>query len=211
MREAELHVPREAIEELGFETSSDGGQQVSVRDVTLLSCTDGESLSAVTYSEPVDDALENADHVAWWERLGRDGTGTTYLCRCIAPERLEESSTCDEVDPVVRQVTPEDGGFTLTLVGSQDAFRCPAGADSEMDVPVSLRRLSDYEGPADDLDALTIRQREVLETAYEMGYYEVPRRTSADRIARRLDLDRSTVTEHLQRAERNLLSAVLSD
>ena len=43
-----------------------------------------------------------------------------------------------------------------------------------------------------------------------MGYYEVPREASTADIAAEIDVDPSTVTEHLQRAERNLLSHHLS-
>jgi len=50
----------------------------------------------------------------------------------------------------------------------------------------------------------------VLETAYDLGYFEVPRDTTADAIAQRLDLGRSTVTEHLQRAERKLVTRFFS-
>jgi predicted DNA binding protein len=42
-----------------------------------------------------------------------------------------------------------------------------------------------------------------------MGYYEVPKEVSADEIAAELNLDSSTVNEHLQRAERNLLEQIL--
>lgn len=38
-----------------------------------------------------------------------------------------------------------------------------------------------------------------------MGFYEVPKEASADDIAAELNLDPSTVNEHLQRAERNFL------
>jgi predicted DNA binding protein len=39
-----------------------------------------------------------------------------------------------------------------------------------------------------------------------MGYFAVPREVSTDEIAGELGLDSSTVAEHLQRAEKNLLS-----
>ena len=42
-----------------------------------------------------------------------------------------------------------------------------------------------------------------------MGYYEVPKEVSADDIAAEIDLESSTVNEHLQRAERNLLGRFL--
>lgn len=59
------------------------------------------------------------------------------------------------------------------------------------------------------MDSLTERQRTVLETAYAKGYYEVPRHVSSDELAANLDLDKSTVLEHLRRAERNVLSELL--
>jgi predicted DNA binding protein len=57
---------------------------------------------------------------------------------------------------------------------------------------------------------LTARQREVIQTAFDLGYYEVPRAASTETVADELGLDSSTVAEHLQRAERNLLSEQLS-
>jgi len=53
------------------------------------------------------------------------------------------------------------------------------------------------------------RQREVIETAWERGYYEVPKAVSTEELATELELDPSTVSEHLQRAERNLLGQLL--
>lgn len=49
-----------------------------------------------------------------------------------------------------------------------------------------------------------------MQTAFNMGYYEVPREVSTEEIAAELGLDPSTVTEHLQRAERTVLSQLLS-
>lgn len=60
------------------------------------------------------------------------------------------------------------------------------------------------------LDVLTDRQQEVMQTAFDMGYYEVPREVSTEEITGTLELDPSTVAEHLQRAERNVLSQLLS-
>lgn len=42
-----------------------------------------------------------------------------------------------------------------------------------------------------------------------MGYYDVPRNASTEEVAAELELDGSTVSEHLQRAERNVLRRVL--
>lgn len=211
MREATVHVPVEALEPLGFDAGYPEFRDVEVQDISLVSHGESICVAAVTYSEPVDDALENADRVTWWERLERDGPGTSYLCRTEIPNRPARGRVSPDEAPVVRALSPSDRGFTLNLLGDPAAFQCGEGIDEGDRVPVSLRQLRDYEGPGHDLDALTDRQRAVLETAFERGYYDVPRETTADEIAREFDLDRSTVTEHLQRAERNLLSTVLSE
>ena len=52
----------------------------------------------------------------------------------------------------------------------------------------------------------TRRQLEVLQTAYEMGFYDVPREATIADVADEIGLDGGTVSEHLQRAERNIPS-----
>jgi predicted DNA binding protein len=49
----------------------------------------------------------------------------------------------------------------------------------------------------------------VLRTAHRLGYFAVPREASTAEVAAALGLDDSTVAEHLQRAERNLLDRLL--
>lgn len=60
-----------------------------------------------------------------------------------------------------------------------------------------------------DRGKLTDRQLEVLKTAYEMGYFEYPRRNNATAVAAELDISLSTFGEHLSTAERKLLGDVL--
>ena len=63
--------------------------------------------------------------------------------------------------------------------------------DAEI-IPVDVRRLTD-------------RQREVLRTAYEMGYFEYPRGANASEVAEALDIRPSTFTEHLNAAQSKVL------
>ena len=61
------------------------------------------------------------------------------------------------------------------------------------------------------LSKLTLRQRQMLLTAYALGYYDVPRRISSDDLARHLDVDKSTIVEHLRKAERKLIGAIIAE
>ncbi|MEF8785391.1 MAG: helix-turn-helix domain-containing protein [Haloarculaceae archaeon] len=50
---------------------------------------------------------------------------------------------------------------------------------------------------------LSDKQLEVLETAYQMGYFKVPQEVTAEEIANELDISRSTLSERLRRVEHN--------
>lgn len=50
---------------------------------------------------------------------------------------------------------------------------------------------------------LSDAQLEVLEMAYQMGYFKVPQEVTAEEIANELDISRSTLSERLRRVEHN--------
>jgi len=60
-----------------------------------------------------------------------------------------------------------------------------------------------------DRSKLTHRQSEILETAYEKGYFDRPRRSNATEIAAELDINPSTFREHLAAAESKILEDLL--
>lgn len=60
-----------------------------------------------------------------------------------------------------------------------------------------------------DRGKLTERQRDVLETAYDRGYFDRPRGANATEIADALDITPSTFGEHLAAAQSKLVGDVL--
>lgn len=58
-------------------------------------------------------------------------------------------------------------------------------------------------------ERLTPRQREVLTTAYELGYYDPGGGTTGEAISNELEISPPTVSQHLQAAERKLVSILL--
>jgi predicted DNA binding protein len=60
------------------------------------------------------------------------------------------------------------------------------------------------------LSRLTEKQRKVLTTAYNLGYYDVPRKISSQQLARNLKIGSSDFIKHRRKAEKRLLAAVLS-
>lgn len=59
-----------------------------------------------------------------------------------------------------------------------------------------------------DLSTLTARQHEVLRAAYELGYFDFPKRANAGDVAEDLGIARSTFTEHLSAAQRKVFGSL---
>lgn len=60
------------------------------------------------------------------------------------------------------------------------------------------------------LSRLTRKQRQALILAYALGYYDLPRKISSEGLARRLKVDKTTLVEHLRKAQRKVLGGVIS-
>lgn len=58
---------------------------------------------------------------------------------------------------------------------------------------------------------LTDRQREVLRTAFECGYYEWPRECTGEDVASELDISSATFSEHIHAAERKLFAELFDE
>jgi predicted DNA binding protein len=65
--------------------------------------------------------------------------------------------------------------------------------------------------PTSPLGLLTEKQREVLITAYKLGYYDIPKKVNTDQIAEKLHIRGPTAVRHREKAEKRLLSTLLSE
>ena len=210
MREAEVSVSDTDLEAMGVNGLLSLAREAGLLTVKELACRGNGAVLQVEVETRIDeDRLKLLDCVDEWNHVAEQNDSHVYVISFTAPElpeRLEETAadlvgTCDpDVD---------DRGATMSLVGPYEAISGQIGEYEKAGVSPTLERIGGYQGPNYPLDGLTARQREVIETAWEMGYYEVPKQVSADDIATEMSLDSSTVNEHLQRAERNLLGQIL--
>jgi predicted DNA binding protein len=132
--------------------------------------------------------------------------GVNCPCQCLA------QFGC----PVSRYVA-EHGTLTLVFhAADYDQLRAVVTELRDRFPEVDIRRF--IESPAEesseggvlvDRGKLTARQREVLETAYERGYFDSPRRSNATEVAAELDINPSTFREHLAAAESKVLGDLL--
>lgn len=110
-------------------------------------------------------------------------------------------------------VTPETVTMTVAVQSEQRVEGLLDAFESEYDA-VSIggvwsRGTEEPTGYGDIAEALTIRQRQVLEFAYLNGYFEHPRRHNTTEIAEKLGLSRQTVSQHLRTAQQKLLRELL--
>ncbi len=186
---------------------------VEYRDVTPLG--DGRTRVLFTLTDPPVETVsaleatsvtvESLDTV---ER-GRDVTFRATLGTDTLP------STLVSCGAVPREVCARPGGTTATvrLTQGSDVRAFLDRVQGRYDVELASRR--DVDGRADTAATeralsrdLTDRQREVLHTAYESGFFESPRETTGVELADRLGVSQPTVTHHLREAQRRLFDAL---
>lgn len=187
-------------------------REAGLIDTEVLSCDWTGGIIRARFKDGLDeDRLDEADTVAWWERVSHAGSDYVYIIE------MNTNDTSNPMAPETDDVLPvnfmkvDDGGFTFDISGTQEGIREVVAGFEEADVNLTLQGLHEYRDQEVLMESLTERQQEVLQTAYANGYYDVPRSTSTMELAEELGVDGSTIAEHLQRAERNLVTAILND
>ena len=210
MREANISVSDSEFEKMGIHELIEMGREAGLTDFEELTCRgNGAVVQAEVESRYDEEALDALDYVDEWQYVTETENGHVYVISFTAPALPDEMA--EQADEFLGTCDPEldRGGTSMSLVGRQESISELMQDYEGAGVSPELERLGSYRGPERPLDDLTDRQREVISTAHEMGFYEVPREASTEEIAGELDVDPSTVAEHLQRAERNLLDDLL--
>jgi len=210
MREAIVSMTDAELEAMGMGDLVSYVRDAGIHELEELECHGQGGLMQLEVESELDvERLFSFEAVDRCEFVAERQDTYLYLVAVTAPDLSEDIT--DPADDLVGACDPTmtDTGVTVELVGDQRTISETLTEYEAAGVSPELDKLGDYEGDDRTLDALTDRQREVVETAYDMGFYDVPREVSTDDIAAELEIDSSTVAEHLQRAERNLLAEQL--
>jgi len=208
MREADVSVDDEAFDAMGIADLVAEVRAGGLRNLEELACRGTAATVRVDVEERLEgDRLDDLTVVNDWEHVADGEDGHSYVVAFTSPDL--PAALADTAADLIGTCDPDVGedAATLSLVGPQDAIAATVADYEEAGVAPTLERLRGYEGEGNGDDGpLTDRQEEVVRTAFDLGYYEVPRAASTADVASELDLDSSTVAEHLQRAERNVLA-----
>lgn len=104
----------------------------------------------------------------------------------------------------------ENGVGRATILGSEKQIKEMLTALRKAGTVYKIISLTDVIiSPSSLLNLLTEKQREVLSTAFQQGYYDIPRRMSSDELALKLGIRNATFVAHRRKAERRLLTEIL--
>lgn len=171
---------------------------------TLLFAVEGDP-------DRIESELDSTSHLTDYELIPID-PGRFYLRVCPKPTSLTRKlfQMYTERDLVIIHPVVYHGGSAWVSLLGEPADLQLAMESFSSGLDVTVEQVSNFLPRMDTVSSrLSPRQREALETAFELGYYEYPRRATHADIGNRLGCASNTVSVHLQKAECKILSAVV--
>lgn len=185
------------------------------REILLEGKTDGGTRTLLFYvegdAEAYEATLAGQDRVAEFD-VRPDGDDGFFLY-VRAPNSDDEALLFDAFDRETVVVVPPvefraDRTMRLTVVGHSDDLGDLLDALPDA-LTVDVLSVGPFTRGIEP--GLTDRQREALESAWAVGYYEVPREGDIEAVAAELDCAVSTASALLRRAESTLVADVLGE
>jgi predicted DNA binding protein len=143
-------------------------------------------------------------------RVGETRCYAFVNCETTPPMRqLFESIRRMSAIPVPPVEYHGDGSISFAVVGPSAEIQAAIEAVPAA-VSVAVDRIGGtLAGPGTAETRLAPRQREALEAAVDLGYYEIPREASHEDVAAAIDCAPSTAAEHLRKAEATVLESAV--
>lgn len=191
--------------------SSDASLE-AVRSIELLE--DGTVNGLLEIDGDVDRVREIADAADDVIDYQLVDAGTTIVAfgQLVASPLLETLLEVRNTNEIVLEMPLEftrDGRLELPLIGTQESLQS-AMQELPDSVEFDVEHVGPYEPEAQRLvSTLTSRQRETLEVAVEVGYYQHPRTATQSDVADALGRSPATVGEHLRKIEASLFGAIV--
>ena len=186
----------ERIEVLGHLSADSGG----VTQLVELRINEGHELSEIS-------ELESFEVLEMHEE---DESGILVSIRCTHPLALSavELSNIYVYPPYG---IDSKNGLEFRIFGISSSIRSFLDFVRTVMPPDSVSVQTIKNGSQKDFDFLTEKQREVLELAVRRGYYDDNSEVTLKQLADELGIARSTIGEHLKRAESEAVKRAVSD
>lgn len=209
MRRITVELSPEVVSEFGFETVWLG--QVSRCDVVYILKYDKQSFAGVVRIQMRD---KNSSPAELAGRYGLEGIEVLYedsgIYTCILSETLPRQPPKWFGGFEMLLDTPlllSEGKCVLSFLVEEKNYKKVMSSISGIVTKVTRQEHvgRDFLEP---FPPLTERQRQIVKLARELGYFEIPRKTSSDRIAEILGISKAAFLEHLRKVERVVFSSL---
>jgi hypothetical protein len=105
-----------------------------------------------------------------------------------------------------------DGRLKIAFLGSTRVIKGFLGNITRAGLHCKVLSLTDARfSSSSPLSKLTGIQQRVILSAFELGYYDLPRRIDSRELAKRLKIAEPTLVVHRRKAERRLLSEIIEE
>jgi predicted DNA binding protein len=96
------------------------------------------------------------------------------------------------------------------MVGEPEDFHEFVSDAKEQGWGLDVLSVCDYNPHVDAIfDVLTPKQKEILLESYRRGFFDHPRRINASQLAERMGMHKTTLLEHIHKAEGRLIGHIL--
>jgi hypothetical protein len=105
----------------------------------------------------------------------------------------------------------ENDCLTFNMVGTPEDFQTFVSDAREKGWGLEILSVCDYNpGVSGVFDVLTPRQKKILIDSYRLGYFDQPRRLNAGELAEKMGINKSTLLEHIHKAEKRLIGQIIA-
>ncbi|EMA51690.1 DNA binding domain-containing protein [Halococcus thailandensis JCM 13552] len=166
-------------------------------------------IEAGEHKQDIDTALRSDPSVADVECFGERADGWTYRVTWKGrPRRLIQRLVAADVSLTSMQSRNGEWQFQL-LAPDREGIARAHDIMEDLDCEADCRSISSVDRERSNGSGLTPDQHEALVTAFEKGYYKVPRDITAAELADELDISHQALSERFRRAYQQLLRTAL--
>ncbi len=104
----------------------------------------------------------------------------------------------------------QDDCVTFSMVGSPEDFHAFVSDAEEKGWGLEVLSVCDYDPHVDGIfGVLTPQQKKILLESYRRGFFDHPRRINASELAEKMGMHKTTLLEHIHKAEKRLIGHIL--
>ncbi len=130
--------------------------------------------------------------------IGTAQTSTCVVCKLLAEHGCFLDSATSKSDGLLQW---------NVIAPNADALRGLVEKITALGCTVELKRVSKLCTASE----LTRTQERVLQMAYELGYFEIPRKVNLDKLAKRLEISKATLDVMMRRAQKKIVASHMSE